>query len=46
VHRRFAFMGCTARSGGRGEQTFFNNYKSAAVHYSHSSQCNQSMRGI
>jgi hypothetical protein len=46
VHRRFACMGCTARSGGRGEPTFFNDYKSAAVHYSRSSQCNQSMRGI
>ena len=46
VHRRFACMGCTARSGGRGEPTFFNDYKSAAVHYSRSSQCNKSMRGI
>ena len=46
VHRRFACMGCTARSGGRGEPTFFNDYKSAAVHYSRSSRCNQSMRGI
>ncbi len=46
VHRRFACMGCTARSGGRAEMTFFNDYKSAAVHYSRSSQCNQSMRGI
>ena len=48
VHRRFACMGCTARSGGRGEPTFFNDYnlKSAAVHYSSSSQCNQSMRDI
>ena len=46
VHRRFACMGCTARSGGRGEPTFFSDYKSAAVHYSRSSQCNQSMRGI
>ncbi len=39
-------MGCTARGGGRGEPTFFNDYKSAAVHYSRSSQCNKSMRGI
>ncbi len=41
-------MGCTARSGGRGEPTFssFNDYKSAAVHYSRSSQYNQSMRSI
>ena len=39
-------MGCTVRSGGRGEPAFFNDYKSAAVHYSRSSQCNQSMRGI
>ncbi len=46
VHRRFACMGCTARSGGRGEPTFFNDYKSAAVHYARSSQCNKSMRGI
>ncbi len=46
VHRRFACMCCTARRGGRGELTFFNDYKSAAVHYSRSSQCNQSMRGI
>ena len=46
VHRRFACMGCTARRGGRGEPTFFIDYKSAAVHYSRSSQCNQSMRGI
>ena len=46
VHRGFACMGCTARSGGSGEPTFFNDYKSAAVHYSRSSQCNQSMRGI
>ena len=48
LHRRFACMGCTARSGGRSEPTFFNDYKSAAVHYSRSSQCtgNKSMRGI
>ena len=46
VHRRFACMGCTARGGGRCELTFFNDYKSAAVHYSRSSQCNKSMRGI
>ena len=46
VHRRFACMGCTARSGGRGEPTFFNDYKSAAVHYARSSQCNKSMHGI
>ncbi len=46
VHQRFACIGCTARSGGRGEPTFFNGYKSAAVHYSRSSQCKQSMRGI
>jgi hypothetical protein len=46
LHRRFACMGCTVRRGGRGEPTFFNDYKSAAVHYSRSSQCNQSMRGI
>jgi hypothetical protein len=41
VHPRFACKGCTARSGGRGEPTFFNDYKSAAVHYSCSSQCTQ-----
>ncbi len=46
VHRRFACMGCTARSGGRSEPTFFNDYKSAAVHYARSSQCNKSMHGI
>ncbi len=46
LHRRFACMGCTARSGGRSEPTFFNDYKSAAVHYARSSQCNKSMRGI
>ena len=46
LHRRFACMGCTARSGGRGEPTFFNDYKSAAVHYARSSQCNKSMHGI
>jgi hypothetical protein len=40
VHLRFACMGCTARSGGCGEPTFFNDYKSAAVHYSRSSRCN------
>ena len=39
-------MGCTGRGDGRGEPTFFNDYKSAAVHYSHSSHCNKSMRGI
>jgi hypothetical protein len=43
VHRRFACMGCTARGG---EPTFSNDYKSAAVHYSRSSQCNKTMRGI
>ena len=43
VHRRFACMGCTAR---RGEPTFFNDYQSAATHYSRSIQCNKSMRGI
>ena len=43
IHRRFACMGCAAR---RGEPTFFNDYKSAAVHYSRSSFCNKSMRGI
>ena len=43
VHRRFACMGCTAR---RGEPTFFNDYQSAASHYSRSIHCNKSMRGI
>ena len=46
VHRRFACMGCTARSNGRGEPTFFNDYQAAASHYSRSSCCNKSMRGI
>ena len=46
VHRRFACMGCTARSNGRGEPTFFNDYQSAATHYSRSIHCNKSMRGI
>ncbi len=46
VHRRFACMGCTASSGGCGKPTFFNDYKSAAVHYSRSRQCNQSIRCI
>ena len=46
VHRRFAGMCCTACCDGRGEPTFFNDYKSAAVHYSRSSHCNKSMRGI
>ena len=36
-------MGCTAR---RGEPTFFNDYQSAATHYSRSIHCNKSMRGI
>jgi len=43
VHRRFACMGCTVR---RGEPTFFNDYQSAATHYSRSIQCNKSTRGI
>ena len=43
IHRRFAGMGCAAR---RGEPTFFNDYQSAATHYSRSSLCNRSMRGI
>ena len=43
VHRRFACMGCTAR---RCEPTFFNDYQSAATHYSRSIHCNKSMRGI
>ena len=30
----------------RGEPTFFNDYQSAATHYSRSSLCNRSMRGI
>jgi hypothetical protein len=46
VHRRYACMGCTARSNGRGEPTFFNDYKTAAVHYARSIHCNKSMRGI
>jgi hypothetical protein len=43
VHRRFACMGCTVR---RGEPTFFNDYQSAATHYSRSIHCNKSTRGI
>ena len=43
MHRRFACMGCTARRGG---PTFFNDYQSAATHYSRSTHCNKSMRGI
>jgi hypothetical protein len=39
-------MGCTARGDGGGEPTFSNDYKLAAVHYSRSSHCNKSMRGI
>ncbi len=39
-------MGCTARSNGRGKLTFFNAYKTAAVHYSHSIHLNKSMRWI
>jgi hypothetical protein len=46
MHRRYACMGCTARSNGRGEPTFFNDYQSAATHYSRSIHCNKSMRGI
>ncbi len=46
VHWRFACMGCTASSNGSGEPTFFNDYKSAAVHYSRSSHCNKSRRVI
>jgi hypothetical protein len=46
IHRRFACMGCTARSNGRSEPPFFNDYNSAAVHYSRSRFCNKSMRGI
>jgi hypothetical protein len=40
--RDFACMGCTAHGDGRSEPTFFNDYKSAAVHYSRSSHCNKS----
>ena len=43
VNRRFACMGCAVR---RGEPTFFNDYQAAATHYSRSSHCNKSMRGI
>ena len=43
IHRRFACMGCAAR---RGEPTFFNDYQSAATHYSCSSLCNRSTHGI
>jgi hypothetical protein len=43
IHLRFACMGCPAR---RGEPIFFNDYQSAATHYSRSSLCNRSMRWI
>jgi hypothetical protein len=48
MHRHYACMGCTVRSNGRGELTFFNDYQSAATHYpgSRSIHCNKSMRGI
>jgi hypothetical protein len=46
MHRRYACMGCTARSNGSGKPTFFNDYNSTAVHYSNSIHCNKSMRGI
>ena len=46
VHRSFTCMGCTARTNGSGEPTFFNDYQSAASHYARSSHCNRSMRGI
>ncbi len=46
VHRRYACMGCTAHSNGRGEPTFFNDYQLAATHYLHSIHCNKSMRWI
>jgi hypothetical protein len=41
IHRRFACMGCAARCG---EPTLFNDYQSAATHFSRSSLCNRSMR--
>ena len=44
--RRYACMGCTARGDGRGDPTYFNDYQSAATHYSRSIHCNKSMRGI
>jgi hypothetical protein len=46
VHRPYGSMGCTARSNGRGEPTFFNDYKKAAVHYALSIHCSKSMRWI
>jgi hypothetical protein len=39
----FACMGCTARSNGCGQPTFFNDYQSATTHYLHSIHCNNSM---
>ncbi len=46
VHLRFACMGCTASSNGSGHPTYFNDYQSAATHYSCSSICNKSMHWI
>ena len=46
MQRRYACMGCTARSNGRSKPTFFNDYQSTATHYSRSIHCNKSMRGI
>ena len=46
VHRRCACTGCTASGNGCNEPTFVNDYQSAATHYSRSSHCNKSMRGI
>ncbi len=36
-------MGCMARGG---EQTYFNDYQSAATHYACSQSCSKSIRGI
>jgi hypothetical protein len=46
VHQRYACMGCTDRSNGSCEPTFFNEYQSAATHYSRSIHCDKSMLGI
>ena len=37
---RYACMGC------EGSPTFFNDYKSASIHYGRSKSCNRSNRGI
>ncbi len=43
VHQRYACMGCRLCSNGCGEPPFFDEDRSAALHYSRSSHCNKSM---